>query len=113
MTVQEILDILGDYTANLDVVVQIDGGAMDYELTIEEYPSGNSPTEVRITANGDSVKSSVSDVITDLEAVTANLPVVAKVGESPWGTVIGVHEIPDDSESTDVLVVAVNEDLEE
>ena len=112
MLVQDVIDTLNLYTANLDVCVQIDGGDMDYELTIEEYPSGNSPTEVRITANGDETKSSVSDVITALEALTANLPVVATVGENPVGDVIGLHAIPD-GEETDILIVAIHEVIPE
>lgn len=111
MLVQDVIDALNIYTANLDVCVQIDGGALDYELTIEEYPS-ETPTEVRITANGDETKSSVSDVITALEALTANLPVVATVGDNPIGDVIGLHAIPDGDE-TDVLIVAVHEVIPE
>ncbi len=106
MLVQDVIDTLNNYTANLDVCVQIDGGDFDYDLTIEEYPSGNSPTEVRITANGSTPKSSVSEVITALEMLTANLPVVATVGANPIGDVIGLHAIPDGAE-TDVLIVAI------
>ena len=108
MTVQDLLDCLALYTANLDVCVQIDGGDMDYDLIIEEYPV-ETPTEVRISANGDTTKLSVSDVITDLEALTADLPVVAQVNGSQWGNIVGAHEIPDEGESTDVLLVAFYE----
>jgi len=107
MTVQDLLDCLALYTANLDVCVQIDGGDFDYDLTIEEYPA-ETPTEARISANGDTSKSSVSDVITDLEALTANLPVVAQVNGSQWGDVVGAQEIPDGAE-TDVLITAFYE----
>jgi len=111
LTVGDLLTKLENYTANLDVCVQVDGGEMDFELTIEEYPA-NSPTEVRITANGDTNKSQVDDVITELEALTANLPVMARVADGPWADVIAAITIPDNEEGTDVLIVAVMEDID-
>jgi len=109
MNVDMLLAHLGQCTANLDVCVQLDGGAIDYDLTITEYPA-NEPTEIRISANGDTPKSQVDDVITDLEALTANLPVKARVGDGPWGDVLGIMVIPDEDEGTDVKIVSYYED---
>ena len=112
MNVDVLLAHLGQFSANLDVCVQLDGGVVDYDLTIEEYPA-NEPTEIRITANGDTPKVQVDDVIAELEALTASLPVKARVGDAEWGDVLAAITIPDDEEGTDVLLCAYNEVAEQ
>lgn len=110
MTVAEILARLNNCASDLDVCVQVNGGAMDFELTIEEYPAV-SPTEVRITANGET-KSQVDDVIADLGSLSGSLPVMARVADGPWALVSTVITIPDLEDSTDVLIVAFEEDID-
>lgn len=111
MNVDMLLAHLGQYTANIDVLLQCDGGPMAYNLTIEEYPSVT-PTEIRITGNGDTPKIQIEEIITTLESLTGGLPVVARIEEGPWGNVLAALEIPDDENATDVLLIALFEDIE-
>jgi len=110
MDVDTLIAHLGQFTANIDVAVQFDGGNVDYNLSVEEYPA-EAPTEIRITANGDTPKIQIEDFIEDLEALTSNLPVVARIGDGPWGSVLAAIEIPDEESSTDVLLIAYNESV--